>query len=111
LSGLPLCVPAHATVINFDNLPGYDCNPLDIAACGPNVTTQYASLGVTFNNPTPAGADIVDTNLTSLIPDASPPNVLFVYQGGLLSQPAFAPFQILFSVPVTSVGFVFGSST
>jgi hypothetical protein len=111
LSALPFCVQAHATEIYFDDLPGSVCNPLDIASCGPNVTNQYAALGVTFNNPTAAGADIVDTNLTSLIPDASAPNVLFVYQGGLLSQPAFAPFQILFSAPVTSVGFDFGSST
>ena len=45
-----------------------------------------------------------------LFPLASPPNALFVDQGGLIGEPAAAPFQILFSVPVNLVGFDYGSS-
>jgi hypothetical protein len=97
---------SNATMINFDNLTGGNCN-----ACGPSVGSQYSSLGVMFNNPTYPGEDTADTNLTSSFPDASSPNLLFVFQGGHLLDPPAQPFQILFSVPVTSVGFDFGSST
>lgn len=74
------------------------------------MTSQYASLGVTFNNPTYLGQDTADTNLTASFPEASAPNMLFVAQGGMLSDPVAAPFQILFSTPVTAAGFFFGSS-
>lgn len=94
-----------ATVINFDNLAGGSCN-----LCGPSVTNQYAALGVTFNNPSFPGEDTADTNLVPLFPLASPPNALFVEQGGSIGEPAAAPFQILFSVPVNLVGFDYGSS-
>ena len=97
---------SDATVINFDNLAGGNCN-----LCGPSVTNQYAALGVTFNNPSYPGQDTADTNLVPYFPDASPPNALFVYQGGLLEDPPAAPFQILFSIPVTMVGFDYGSSS
>lgn len=93
------------TIINFDNLVGGDCN-----LCGPAVTDQYAALGVTFNNPSYPDEDTADTNLVPLFPLASPPNALFVEQGGLIGEPAAEPFQILFSVPVTMVGFDYGSS-
>ncbi len=96
----------NAVTINFDDLRGGNCN-----LCGPAVTSQYSSLGVTFNNPSYPGEDTADSNLTSLIPGSSAPNALFVHQGGLLSDPAALPFQILFSIPVTMVGFDFGSST
>jgi hypothetical protein len=95
----------NAVTINFDDLAGGNCN-----LCGPSVTNQYAGLGVTFNNPTFPGQETADTNLTSLVPNASPPNLLFVHQGGMLSDPPAAPFQILFSVPITKVGFDYGSS-
>ncbi len=108
IEGSPITQSAFsnsATLINFDNLTGGNFN-----LCGTSVTNQYASLGATFINPSYPGEDTADTNLTSSFPDASPPNALFVEQGGLLSDPPAAPFQILFSVPVTSVGFDFGSS-
>jgi len=96
----------NATMVNFDNLTGGNCN-----ACGPSVDGQYSSVGVMFNNPTYPGQDTADTNLTSSFPGASSPNLLFVLQGGYLIDPPAQPFQILFSVPVTTVGFDFGSST
>lgn len=96
---------SNATFINFDNLPGGNCN-----LSGPAVTNQYAALGVTFNNPSFPGEDTADTNLTASIPNASPPNALFVEQGGLLGDAPALPFQILFSVPVTKAGFDYGSS-
>ena len=97
---------ANATIINFDNLAGGNCN-----LCGPWVTNQYSSVGVMFRNPSYPGEDSADTNLTASFPNASGANLLFVEQGGMLSDPPAQPFQILFSVPVTSVGFYFGSST
>jgi hypothetical protein len=93
-------------MINFDNLSGGNCN-----VCGPSVNSQYSSVGVMFNNPTYPGQDTADTNLTASFPNASAPNLLFVEQGGHLSDPSAQPFQILFSVPVMSVGFNFGSSS
>ncbi|HTP88091.1 MAG TPA: PEP-CTERM sorting domain-containing protein [Bryobacteraceae bacterium] len=99
-------LPGSATVISFDDVLGGDQN-----LSGPSVTNQYASLGVVFNNPTYPGQDTIDTNLTSGIPNASAPNALFVHQGGLLLDPIAAPFQILFSVPVVTVGFDYGSSS
>jgi hypothetical protein len=93
-------------MINFDNLTGGNCN-----LCGPSVDSQYSSVGVMFNDPTYPDQDTADTNLTSSFPNASVPNLLFVEQGGHLSDPPAQPFQILFSVPVTRVGFDFGSST
>lgn len=97
---------SSATIITFDNFTGGSCN-----LCGPSVTNQYSSVGVLFNNPTYPGAETADTNLTASFPNASGSNLLFVEQGGLLSDPPAQPFQILFSVPVTTVGFDFGSST
>jgi hypothetical protein len=97
---------SNATVINFDDLTGGNCN-----LCGPSVTNQYAARGVTFNNPSYPGQDTADTNLVPYFPDASAPNALFVEQGGLLGDSPAAPFQILFSVPVTTVGFDYGSSS
>ena len=96
---------SNATVITFGNLTGGNCN-----LCGPSVTNQYAALGVTFNNPSYPGEDTADTNLVPFFPDSSAPNALYVYQGGLIGQAPAAPFQILFSIPVTSVGFDYGSS-
>jgi len=95
-----------ATMINFDGLAGGNCN-----LCGTSVTNQYSSVGVLFNNPTYPGGETTDTNLTASFPNASAPNLLYVEQGGMLSDPPAQPFQILFSVPVTAVGFDFGSST
>lgn len=96
----------NSRLINFDNVTGGDCN-----LCGPSVVGQYAAEGVTFQNPTFQGADTIDANLAPYMLNDSLPNVLFVYQGGLLAQDPAAPFQILFSDPVTKVGFDFGSST
>jgi PEP-CTERM motif len=96
----------NATFINFDDLTGGACN-----LCGPSVTNQYASLGVTFSNPSFPGQDTADTNLTPLITNSSLPNALFVEQGGQIGETPAMPFQILFSVPETMVGLVYGSST
>ena len=97
---------SNATMINFDNLTGGNCND-----CGPSVDGQYLSVGVMFNNPSYPGQNTADTNLTLSVPGATSPNLLFVLQGGQLIDPPAQPFQILFSVPVTTVGFDFGSST
>jgi hypothetical protein len=94
-----------ATIITFDDLTGGNCN-----LCGPSVTNQYASRGVVFNNPSFPGQDTADMNLTSGIPNSSPSNALFVDQGGHLGETSAMPFQILFSVPVATVGFDYGSS-
>jgi hypothetical protein len=108
LSGGPITsgLASNATIVNFANLTGGNCN-----LCGPSVISQFSSLGVTFNNPSYPGQDTTDTNLTASFPNASGPNLLFVKQGGMLSDPPANPFQILFSAPVTSVGFDFGSAT
>lgn len=97
---------SNATTINFDSLAGGNCN-----LCGTSVTNQYSSVGVLFNNPTYPTGDTADTNLTASFPNASGSNLLFVEQGGMLSDPPAQPLQILFSIPVTTVGFDFGSST
>src|SRR5437867_3376548 len=61
------------TVINFDNLTGGS----EIFA-GDIVTTQYADLGVTFNDPDyPARSN---QNLQPFFSGSSAPNVLFVQQ-------------------------------
>jgi hypothetical protein len=93
--------PAGGTTITFDDLAGGNCN-----LCGPSLTNQYT--GAIFNNPTFPGQDTIDTNLTYSIPGASGSNALFVYQGG--GQQGVAPFQILFSTPVETVGFDWLSS-
>lgn len=116
-SALTLGLPLHgsqigsssfssaATVVDFSDLTGGDCN-----LCGPTVSNQYATLGVVFSNPSFPGDDTVDTNLAAFLPDFPFPNTLFVYQGGLISDAPAVPFQISFSVPVTMVGFDYGSS-
>jgi hypothetical protein len=117
LSVLSVCAPLgasaitassftnQATIINFDNLTGGNCS-----LCGPSVTSQYAALGVQFNNPSFPGQDTADTNLTFGIPNSSPPNALYIAQGGHINDLPAMPFQILFSVPVTMVGFDYASS-
>jgi hypothetical protein len=95
-----------AVEVDFGNMTGGACN-----LCGPAVSNQYALLGVVFNNPSFPGLDTVDTNLASFMPEFPFPNSLYVYQGGQLGQAPAAPFQIMFSVPVTKVGFDFGSSS
>lgn len=98
---------SNATVVNFDDLTGGNCN-----LCGPSVTNQYAGLGVTFNNPSFPGQDTADTNLVPFFfPDASAPNALFVDQGGMMGETPALPFQILFSAPATMAGFDYASST
>jgi hypothetical protein len=101
---LPSDFSSGATLINFDDQTGGNCN-----LCGPSVTNQYASLGVTFNNPSFLGAETVDSNITPYVPNASPANMLFVEQGGGVVT-GVSPFQILFSNPVDMVGFDWGSS-
>jgi hypothetical protein len=98
-------MPANSISINFDNLVGGPCN-----LCGPSVTNQYAAEGVTFLNPSFPGADTADTNLTAFMPAASIPNILYIYQGGLIGQGVALPFEILLSIPVTKIGFDFGGS-
>jgi hypothetical protein len=93
-----------ATLITFDDVTGGNCN-----LCGPSVVNQYSGLGVVFNNPSFPGQETADTNLTYGIPNASPVNALFVQQAG--GQTGVLPFQILFSSPMTKVGFDFGSSS
>jgi hypothetical protein len=66
---------------------------------------------VWFSNPTYPGMDTADTNLTPFITNSSAPNMVYVYQGGHVSDPPAAPFQILFSVPVNLAGFNYGSSS
>lgn len=94
-----------ATLIDFNNVDGGNCH-----LCGTSISTEYASLGVTFNNPSYPGMDTVQTNLTFGIPGATGPNALYVAQGGHIGDPAAAPFEIDFSIPVTMVGFAYGSS-
>jgi hypothetical protein len=65
---------------------------------------------VQFNNPSFPGQDTADTNLTFGIPNSSPPNALYIAQGGHINDLPAMPFQILFSVPVTMVGFDYASS-
>ncbi len=77
--------------------------------CGPSITTQYAGLGVIFNNPDFPNQETEDTDLTCSIPNSSAPNALFIYQGG--GGPiAVRPFQILFFNPVNTMGFDWLSS-
>ncbi len=107
LTASPIYSPndlSGATLIDFDDLPGGNCN-----LCGTPVTTQYSGIGVTFNNPSNPGDDTADYNLTQYVPGASG-NMLYVYQGGLMDDGNALPFQILFSVPVTAVGFDFAST-
>jgi hypothetical protein len=94
------------TFITFNDVTGGSCN-----LCGPSVTTQYASQGVIFDNPSFLGQDTVDTNLTYAIPGASFPNALYVEQGGHIGDGPAAPFQILFSVPITMAAFDYASSS
>jgi hypothetical protein len=96
--------PGAGTTINFDDIQGGNCH-----LCGPSITTQYAGLGVTFNNPTFPGQVTEDTDLDSSIPNNSAPNALFIYQGGG-GPSTVLPFQILFSTPVNTVGFNWLSS-
>ena len=93
LGALLVCIPlcagpidsssftGDATLINFDDLMGGDCN-----GCGQSVTDQFATLGVTFNDPSFPGEATADSNLTPLIPGASPANALFVFQGGQVGE-------------------------
>lgn len=117
LSALAICASLHAgtidvssftgsaTMINFDNVIGGNHN-----LSGPSITTQYSALGVVFNNPSYPGQDTADTNLTFGVPGSSFPNALYVAQGGHIGDPPAMPFQIVFSSPVTMVGFDYGSS-
>jgi hypothetical protein len=93
--------PASATVINFDSLAGGST-----IFTGEIVTSQYAGLGVFFNNPNyPARAN---ANLSALMPVGhSLPNILFVQQHDGTSG---LPLQILFSTPQTAVGLFFATS-
>jgi hypothetical protein len=95
----------HTVIITFDDLAGGTCT-----LCGTPVTNQYAPLGVKFNNPSFPGQDTADTNLTYGIPNASFANALYVAQGGHMDDPPVMPFQILFSVAVSKVGFNYASS-
>jgi hypothetical protein len=107
LSALPIVSPAdmsNTTLVDFNTLAGGNCN-----LCGTSVTNQFSDIGVTFNNPSNPGDDTTDTNITPYVPGASG-NMLYVYQGGLLDNQNAQPFEILFSVPVTAVGFEYGSS-
>lgn len=94
-----------ATLITFDDVTGGLLN-----LTGPSITDQYSALGVTFENPSRPGQVTVDSNLTFGIPNSSFPNALYVAQGGHLNDPPAAPFQILFSDPVTMAGFDYASS-
>jgi hypothetical protein len=88
-----------ATLINFDGLTGGAS-----LGSGDVVTNQYAGLGVTFGNATATA----NTFLATLLPAASLPNAVFVFQGGGGSLP---PLSMFFSVPVNRVGLDFGLST
>lgn len=104
----PISVDAFspsATVVNFDDLLGGDCNQ-----CGTVVTDQYSSLGVIFEDPSYPDGATVQTNLVFGIPNATAPNALFVFQGGSLSSVPADPFRLLFSQPVNRVGFDYASS-
>ncbi len=87
-----------ATVINFDALTGGAT-----LGSGDVVTNQYAGQGVTFSNATATA----NTFLATLLPSASAPNAVFVFQGGGGNLP---PLSISFSVPVNRVGLDFGLS-
>ena len=92
-----------ATVINFDSLAGGAC-----VGCGDSITNQYAGLGVVFNDPSYPGQVTANASIASVVFNDSLPNIAFVYQGG--GSLGTSPLQILFSIPVTMVGFDFGSS-
>jgi hypothetical protein len=96
--------PGAGATITFDDLQGGNCH-----LCGPSITNQYTGLGVSFNNPTFPGQETEDTDLASSIPNGSPPNALFIYQGGG-GPTSVLPFQIVFSNPVNTVGFEWLSS-
>uniref|UniRef100_UPI002580CE8A PEP-CTERM sorting domain-containing protein n=1 Tax=Aquabacterium sp. UBA2148 TaxID=1946042 RepID=UPI002580CE8A len=75
LAALAIHASAGAVTIDFDTLAG---GPI---WSGEQVTTQYQSLGVTFEDSHSGGARANNT-LTGLIAGASAPNVLWVDQGG-----------------------------
>lgn len=95
-----------ATIINFDELAGGNCN-----GCGTQVTTQYSLFGVVFVNPTFPGEATAQTNLTSGMLNATAPNILWIHQGGLITDPNSAPLQLLFSTAVNRVGMDYASSS
>jgi hypothetical protein len=91
-----------ATLINFDNLAG----GMSIDT-GELITTQYAAQGVVFNNPnhdTRANASPIGSSAVT----SSKPNVAFIFQQGGTPGP---PQQLIFSVPVTTVGMQFFTGT
>jgi hypothetical protein len=90
-----------ANVINFDNLAGGN----NIFS-GDVVTSQYAGLGVTFNNPDyPARAN--ESLSQGMLTGHSLPNILFVQQHDGQNG---RPLEILFSTPQQAVGLFFATS-
>lgn len=90
-----------ATTINFDDLAG----GISVET-GEIVTTQYASLGVTFVNPDYTSR--ANSSLATQLEGQSDPNILFVRQNG--PNPFGDPQQIFFSSPMFRVGTFFETS-
>ena len=95
-----------ATVINFDNLVGGHLFPGPIT--GDQITNQYASQGVTFNN---FGRDMrANLDLGSWVSNSSGPNVAWAEEGSGSPGTGGNFLEVDFSVPVQRVGFNFGVS-
>jgi hypothetical protein len=90
-----------AAVIDFDNLVG---GPI---FGGELVTSQYSGLGVNFSDSFAGGAHANNT-LTSFLSGSSPPNILWVDQGGGSYTGQY--LEIDFSTPVHDISTVFGTS-
>lgn len=92
---------AGDTMIGFDDLAGGST-----LTNGTVVTNQYAAAGVLFQVPGSNHA-LANSSLQPMFPGSSAQNVLFVQQN--MANPQ-GPLSIVFSVPVTEVGFLFASS-
>ena len=82
---------ASAVLINFDDV-----------ADGTNINTQYSALGVTFNNPAgvlPGIPGSPNIWARSSVTNASPPNVVSVFQTGIPAFDArFGAVEAVFSL-------------
>lgn len=101
LAAFAIHASAGAVTIDFDSLAG---GPI---WSGEQVTTQYQSLGVTFEDSHSGGARANNT-LTGLIAGASAPNVLWVDQGGGSTSGQY--LDIDFTSSFDRVEVIFGTS-
>lgn len=101
LAAFAIHASAGAVTIDFDSLAG---GPI---WSGEQVTNQYQSIGVTFEDSHSGGARANNT-LTGLIAGASAPNVLWVDQGGGSTTSQY--LDIDFTSSVNHVEVIFGTS-